>query len=117
MAAALMQLAAESSTLREKKPDAVTPPSWQNPKGDTRVDGTLTEVDCSADPVRLVLSAEGKNIELTVRNPAEVVLINAEGVSTTLVCGGQSLPVAVEYQASSKNVTRIEFKGVVIIKR
>jgi Flp pilus assembly protein TadD len=117
MAAALTQLAAAPSPVGEKKPDVVTPPSWQNPTGDTRIEGTLTEVDCSTDPVRLVVSAEGKTIELSVRNPDQVVLINAEGASTTLVCGGQSLPVAVEYQAWSKNVTRIEFKRGVIIKR
>jgi tetratricopeptide (TPR) repeat protein len=117
MAAALTQLAAELPTIRQKKPDVVTPASWQNPKGDTRVEGTLTEVDCSADPVRLFVSAESKTIELTVQNPAEVVLLNVEGVSTTLVCGGQSVPVAVEYLASSKNITRIEFKHVVIMKR
>jgi Flp pilus assembly protein TadD len=122
MAAALTQLAAAPPSaaekmVRDKKPEVTTPPSWQNPKGDARIEGTLTEVDCSTDPVRLIVSAEGKTIELSVRDPAEVVLVNAEGASTTLVCGGQSLPVAVEYLASSKTITRIEFKRVVIIKR
>ena len=117
MAAALTQLASAPPSAAEKKPEVTTPPSWQDPKGDARIDGTLTEVDCSADPVRLTVSAAGKTIELSVRDPAEVVLVNAEGASTTLVCGGQSMPVAVEYQASSKTVTRIEFKRVVIIKR
>jgi len=118
MAAELTQLAAAPPPpTRDRKPEVTTPRSWQNPKGDARVEGTLTEVDCSADPVRLVVSAEGKTIELTVRDPARVVLINADGASTTLVCGGQSLPVAVEYEGSSKNITRIEFKRVVIMKR
>lgn len=117
MGAALTQLAAAEKVVRVKKPEVVTPPSWTNPKGDTRVEGALTEVDCSADPVRLTISAGGKTIDLEVRNPGEVVLINAEGASTTLVCGGQSVPVAVEYVASSRNVTRIEFQRVVIIKR
>ncbi len=114
MAAALTQLAAELPATRVKKPEVVTPPSWQNPKGDTRIDGTLTEVDCSVDPVRLVVSASARNVELIVANPAEVELINAEGASTTLVCGAQAVPVAVEYQAASKNITRIEFKHVII---
>jgi len=117
MATALTQLAAESRAIRDKKPDAVTPPSWQNPKGDTRVEGTLTEVDCSADPIRLTVSGGDKTIDLTVRNPSQVELLNAEGASTTLVCGEQSVPVAVEYLADSRNITRIEFKRVVIIKR
>jgi tetratricopeptide (TPR) repeat protein len=108
MAAGLTQLAGEQPSVRQKKPDMVTPPSWQNPKGDTRVEGILTEVDCNADPVRLVVS---------VRNPAEVELINAQGVSTTLVCGTQSLPVALQYLAATREVTRIEFKPAVIIKR
>jgi hypothetical protein len=33
------------------------------------------------------------------------------------VCGEQSRPVAVEYVAATKEITRIEFKPVVIIKR
>jgi tetratricopeptide (TPR) repeat protein len=118
MAAGLTQLAGEQPAVRRKKPDVVTPPSWQNPKGDTRVEGTLTNVDCNANPVRLLVSsASGKTIELAVRNPAEVELINAEGASTTLVCGSQSLPVAAEYLARSREVTRIEFRPIVIIKR
>ena len=117
MAAGLTLLAAEHSAVRQKKPDVVTPPSWQNRKGDTRIEGALIEVDCDADPVQLLVSSGGKTIELAVRNPAEVVLLNAEGVSTTLVCGSQSLPVAAEYLAGSREVTRIEFKPVVVIKR
>jgi tetratricopeptide (TPR) repeat protein len=122
MAVGLTQLAGQLSettpAAHQKKPDVVTPPSWRNPKGDTRVDGTLTNVDCSADPVRLLVSsASGKTIELAVRNPAEVELVNAQGVSTTLVCGSQSLPVALEYLAASREVTRIEFRPVVIMKR
>jgi hypothetical protein len=95
-----------------------TPSSWQNPKGDTRVEGTLTRVDCDVDPVRLVISlAPGKTVELVVANPGAVELLNAEGVSTTLVCGEQSRPLAVEYTAATKNITRIEFRRVVIMKR
>jgi tetratricopeptide (TPR) repeat protein len=114
MAAALTQLAAETPVARVKKPEVVTPPSWQNRKGDTRIEGTLTEVDCSVEPVRLVVSASARNVELTVANPGEVELINADGASATLVCGGQAVPVAVEYQSASKNITRIEFKHVII---
>jgi hypothetical protein len=43
-----------------------------------------------------------------------VELLNAEGASTTLVCGKQSRPVAVEYLSASKEITRIEFKQAII---
>jgi tetratricopeptide (TPR) repeat protein len=118
MAASLSLLASESPlAARVKKPDVIVPPSWQNRKGDARIEGTLTNVDCAADPVRLDVSASAKTFALTVRNPAEVELVNADGVSTTLVCGQQSLPVVVEYIDRSHEITRIEFKRVVIIKR
>ena len=104
---------------REKKagPNVITPPSWQNPKGDTRLEGTLTRVDCQSLPVTLAVSSAGKTIELIVQDPTAVQLVNAEGASTVLVCGAQSQPVTVEYNAASKEITRIEFKHVVIMKR
>jgi tetratricopeptide (TPR) repeat protein len=119
MAASLTLLVSEPPTAaRKKKPDVITPPSWQNPKGDARVEGTLTRVDCDSVPLRLVVSAEpGKTIELNVPNPTAVELINAEGASTTLVCGEQSRPIAAEYFAATGAITRIEFRPVVIMKR
>jgi len=77
----------------------------------------LTRVDCDSRPVRLAVSTSNKTIELYVPDPNEVELLNAEGVSTTLVCGEQSRPVAVEYVAATGEITRIEFKPVVIMKR
>jgi hypothetical protein len=99
-----------------KKPAVVTPPSWQNRKGDARVEGTLTRVDCGSVPVRLIVSTgtPAQSIELNVQNPNEVELLNAEGASTTLVCGEQSRPVAVEYVAQTGEITRIEFKHDII---
>jgi tetratricopeptide (TPR) repeat protein len=114
MAAALALLASEPPVIRTKKPAVTTPPSWQNPKGDTRAEGTLTRVDCDSLPVRLILSTETGTIELNVQNPSAVELLNAEGASTTLVCGAQSRPVAVEYFAKTKEITRIEFKQVIM---
>jgi tetratricopeptide (TPR) repeat protein len=121
MAAALMQLAddapARTSASGAKRSDVITPPSWQNRKGDTRVEGTLTEVNCDASPVKLVVSTLANRIELRVEHPAEVELLNAEGASTTLACGEQSRPVAVEYFAATGEIARIEFKHVAIMKR
>ncbi len=118
MAAALAQLSSESPAAHVKKPAVVTPPSWQNRKGDTKVEGILKRVDCDATPVRLLVAASGgKTVELTVRNPTAVEMVNAEGVSATLKCGQQALPIAIEYFAAGMDVTRIEFKPAAIMKR
>jgi tetratricopeptide (TPR) repeat protein len=118
MAAALTQLASEIPKAYVRKPGVITPPSWQNRKGDTRIEGILKQVDCDATPVRLLVApSAGKTVELTVRNPTAVELVNAEGVSTALKCGEQSLPVAVEYFAATMDIARIEFKSVVIMER
>ena len=94
----------------EKRPDAITPPAWQNPKGDTRVEGVLTQVDCLGPSARLhVAGAGGKAITLEVRSPGEVELVNAPEASYQFSCGPQMLRVAIEYQASGSAVTRIEF--------
>jgi tetratricopeptide (TPR) repeat protein len=118
MAAALAQLASEAPAANVKKPAVVTPPSWQNRKGDTKVEGTLKRVDCDATPVRLLVATSGgKTVELTVRNPTAVEMVNAEGVTATLVCGEQTLPIAIEYFAAGMDVTRIEFRPTAIMKR
>jgi len=92
----------------------VTPPSWQHRPGDARAEGTLTQVDCDSRPVKLLVSMEAKTIQLHVQNPNEVELLNADGVSTTLACGDQSRLVAVDYIAATGEITRIEFKHVII---
>jgi tetratricopeptide (TPR) repeat protein len=119
MAASLALLAAETApSVPAKKPDVITPPSWKNPKGDAHLEGTLTRVDCDAQPLRLTISAaSGQAIELKVSHPKEVELLNAEGVSTALACGEQSRPIAIEYLAATSEVTRIEFKPVAVRKR
>ncbi len=116
MAGSLSLLTSEVPAVRQKKPDVITPSSWQNRKGDTRVDATLVRVACDSSPVRLVLSTEAppREIELTVSDPTKVELLNVEGASTTLACGPQSLQVAAEYIAATGELTRIEFKHVII---
>jgi len=114
MAAALTLLASEVPAVHEKKPGVVTPPSWQHRPGDARAEGTLTQVDCDSRPVKLLVSMEAKTIQLHVQNPNEVELLNADGVSTTLACGDQSRLVAVDYIAATGEITRIEFKHVII---
>jgi Tfp pilus assembly protein PilF len=110
MAAALTELASEPPpAIAPKKPAVTTPHSWQNRKGDARIEGTLTWVNCDSSPVRLLLSTPAP-IELNVLNPNEVELLNADGASTTLTCGEHSQPVAIEYDATTKGITRIEFR-------
>ncbi len=116
MAAALTQLASKAPAVHARTPEVITPPSWQNRKGDALAEGTLTWVHCDSSPVRLDLStqAPARTIELSVQNPDEVELRNAEGLSTTLVCGEQSRHVVVEYIAATREITRIEFQHVII---
>jgi len=112
MATALTQLVSEPPVVRAKTP----PPSWQNRKGDARAEGTLSWVHCDSSPVRLDLSTQtpARTLELNVQNPDDVELRNAEGVSTTLVCGEQSRPVVIEYVAATREITRIDFQHVII---
>ena len=72
MAAVLTLLAGETPAVHEKKPDILTPPSWQNPKGDTRLEGTLTRVDCDSVPLRLILKPPGQTVELNVPHPSKL---------------------------------------------
>jgi len=114
MASALTHLASEPPpVIPPKKPAVTTPHSWQNRKGDARIEGTLTWVNCDSSPVRLLL-ATPTPIELNVLNPNAVELLNADGATTTLTCGEQSQPVAIEYVAATKGITRIEFRHVIM---
>jgi tetratricopeptide (TPR) repeat protein len=116
MAAALTLLASETPAVRGTTPRVITPSSWQNRRGDARAEGTLTWVHCDSSPVRLDIATQtpARTIELNVQNPDEVELHNAEGLSTTLVCGEQSRPVVIEYVSATRKITRIEFQHVII---
>jgi tetratricopeptide (TPR) repeat protein len=108
---ALIQLAQQQRQPIEKRPPVTTPPSWQNPKGDTRVEGVLTQVDCDPDLARLhVADAAGKAITLSVLHPDRVTLVNAPGLQHAFPCGPQKLAVAVEYFGTTSEVTKIEFR-------
>jgi tetratricopeptide (TPR) repeat protein len=115
MAESLGALAREPASTHvqtaQKGPDVITPSSWQDPKGDARVEGVLTRVDCDGDSARLeVTDAAGKTFALFVRHPGQVRLVNAGDVEHTFSCGAQSLQVAIEFVNTSAEVTRIEFR-------
>jgi Tfp pilus assembly protein PilF len=89
----------------------ITPPTWQNPKGDTRVEGVLTQVDCDGGFARLhVVNKAGEAVAVDVRHPDKVVLENSPGVQREFACGSQHMNVAVEYFRATLEVTRIEFR-------
>ncbi len=112
MAESLMALAREPGPTKPTKvPDVVTPSSWQDPKGDARVEGVLTRVDCGGEFARLeVTDGEGKTIALSVRHPGQVRLVNAPDIDHVFSCGPQLLRVAIEFVSASAEVTRIEFR-------
>jgi Flp pilus assembly protein TadD len=115
MAESLAALAREPASTHvqpaQKGPDVMTPSSWQDPKGDARVEGVLTRVDCDGDSARLeVTDAAGKMFALFVRHPGQVRLVNARDVEHTFSCGPQSIQVAIEFVQTSAEVTRIEFR-------
>lgn len=92
----------------------ITPPSWQNPKGDARVEGMLTQVDCPTNRdgfARLhVGDSAGKTTVLEVRHPDRVTIESSPGAQHAFSCGPQTVPVAIEYQKATGDVTRVEFR-------
>ncbi len=108
--ALLRQTGDPPAAVAAKRPEITTPSTWQNPKGDARVEGVLTRVDCLGSSAKLHVAAGGKEVILDVRNPGEVELVNAPEASYQFSCGQQSVRVAVEYQADPDQVTRIEFR-------
>jgi tetratricopeptide (TPR) repeat protein len=94
-----------------KPPEVTTPSSWQDPKGDSRIEGMLTQVDCETDFARLhVVDGEGRSIALEVRHPDRVRLVGSAGVQRAFECGKQHISVAVEYFRATSEVTKIEFR-------
>jgi tetratricopeptide (TPR) repeat protein len=109
MAEALLRQSGEPAAAPvESRPAVSTPASWKRLKGDSRVEGVLTQVDCLASSAQLHIAA-GTIIVLEVRNPGEVELVNAPETSYQFSCGPQELRMAVEYQAATAEITRIEF--------
>ncbi len=92
-------------------PTVVVPKSWENPRGDSRVEGTLVHIECRGDSARLRIRAEGRTVTLAVSNPNRVALSGAGASSFAFACGDQKpLAVAVEYFAATSEVTAIDLK-------
>jgi hypothetical protein len=111
MARAAMNLTATTEPAAEARPSVVTPPSWNNRRGDHRIDGALIAVDCESSPVRLRVRAADRVVDFRVADPKSVVLKGATASSVQLECGpNDGRPVVVEYMGDSSEVTAIEFK-------
>jgi Flp pilus assembly protein TadD len=88
-----------------RKPSVTTPESWDNPRGDSKIEGRLTQVDCG-ETARLHVGGT----VLEVAHPGRVVLAGTRETKVELRCGPQDAPVLVEYDSVTRNVTRIEFR-------
>jgi len=88
-----------------QKPPVTTPSSWENLKGDAKVEGRLNRVDCGETP-RLFVAG----MVLEARQPNRIVLSGVGGAKAELRCGPQDISVMVEYVAATKEVTAIEFR-------
>jgi hypothetical protein len=113
MAEALANLGPDKAPIAQRTvQQVITPPSWQNRKGDSSVEGILTQVDCQGASARLEIAvSDGKTVTLEVHDPSKVELVNAPQSTREFACGPQKLPVLVEYLAATGEVTRIEFRS------
>jgi hypothetical protein len=79
-------------------PDKKIEAWWDGPKGDAKVTGRLTRVDCLGKQLRLAVQIEaGKTAQLLVTDPGKIA-IEGKG-ELTLGCGPQRVarPVMVEF--------------------
>ena len=119
MAEALLQrVESPSSPPRPARPAVTTPPAWENPKGDRKLDGALTRIDCLGQAARFTVSSGGRETVLYVARPGEILLKNVSSVTFEFRCGPQNgQPVSVEYLAkpdarlgTAGEMTAIEFR-------
>jgi Flp pilus assembly protein TadD len=100
MAQAALRLITTKQPEIEERSEVITPESWQNKRGDTRVEGTLHQIDCLGRSARFYIRSEERTISLYVENPGDVLLRNLSSMTFEFRCGPQkALPVTVEYIA------------------
>ena len=100
------------------RPSVTTPGSWRNKEGDSRVQGTLEQIDCLGRAARFHVRNGAQTLVLHVANPGEVLLRNASSLTFEFSCGKQnSRQVAVEYTAQPDQstgtigeITSVEFQ-------
>ncbi len=119
MARAALRMVEEplSGAPRPEQPEVITPESWQNRAGDSRVAGELREIECTEGKAILHVRSGGETWRLRVEDPSAVVLRGLGAISFEFACGAaRSVPVVVEYIADGSagaktagEVTAIEF--------
>ncbi len=111
MARAALNLRDETTaTAGSKRPAAITPDTWNNPKGDASVTGNLMQVDCGETGARLHVRSSSGVVVLLVKDPRTVVMRGGP-VRRSFVCGVQEpAPVTVEFVKATLQVTAIEFR-------
>lgn len=118
MAKAALEMAGkEQRPPGEKKPDVFTPPSWENPTGDSHIQGTLRRIDCFSQGARMFVETGGRHVSVYVRNPGEVLLRHPSSLTFEFTCGVQKpRQVSIQYTARPDqrlgtvgDVTSIEF--------
>ena len=100
------------------EPAVKTPAGWQMPKGDSRVEGLLEQIDCLGEPARFHVRSGGQTVLLFVRKPGDVLLRNLSSLTFEFTCGRQApRPVIVHYQRredarwkTAGDVTEIVFR-------
>ena len=93
------------------RPSVITPDSWTPRASDSHLDGTLIHFDCSGPHPRIrIRSTSGAVVELAIQHPAEVELVHSAQSTLQIACGPHNLPVAIDFDSTSKNVTRIDFR-------
>lgn len=96
-----------------RKQDVMVPKSWERPKGDARVEGTLEHIDCLGRSARFQVRVNGKPLKFWVENPGEVLLNTPSAVTFEFQCGTQRpRRVGIEYRAHPGHegaITAIDF--------
>jgi tetratricopeptide (TPR) repeat protein len=118
MAQAAIRMSGAAQPVPPAKPAASTPPSWEMPKGDARVEGVLRRIDCFSQGARVFVETAGRHLSVYIRNPGEVLLRNASSLTFQFTCGVQQpRRVSIEYitrpdarLGTAGDVTSIQFE-------
>ncbi len=114
--AALQLIATKAPTPPAVRPEVVVPESWNPPRGDTTIEGTLIQVTCGGSQPVLAVRTEQGTWTLTVSNPNNVRIRNSGTAQRELSCGAQdAVPVVAEFRTVNKeartgDLVAIEFR-------
>ncbi len=119
MARAAIRLTDQQEVARKSdRPSVGTPDGWKEKRGDSRIEGTLRQIDCLGSSARFHVRTADRSLALYVANPGEVLLRNVSSVTFEFRCGPQKpTSVSVEYSArpdatlgTDGDVVAIEFR-------